>query len=250
MSGAPRSFGPLARLTVRGLLGRRRTLGVVLLAAAPVVVALVLAVGGGLGDPETLALEVFARLTLGLVIPLAALVLGTAALGTEIDDGTVVYLLVKPVPRRTVIAAKMVVAIGATAALAVPAAFLATLLVLGASSPALLAGIAAGVLVAVVLYTAVFIALSVFTGRALVIGLGYVLVWEGLVTTLLEGTRILSIREYALAVVSAVAGPISIPDGGATVATEVALVLSATVLALAFVLAAWRLGRFEVTATG
>ena len=30
-------------------------------------------------------------------MPLVALVLGTAALGSEIDDGTVVHLLVKPI---------------------------------------------------------------------------------------------------------------------------------------------------------
>lgn len=249
-AGPPRAFGPLVRVTVRGLLGRRRSLGVVLLAAAPVLVALILAVGGGLGDPETLAREVFTTLTLGLVIPLAALILGTAAIGTEIDDGTVVYLLVKPVPRRTVIVAKMLVAVAATVAVTLPAALLAGLLVLGMSAPGLLAGMAAGTLLAAVLYTAVFVTLSVFTGRALLAGLGYVLVWEGLVTTLLTGTRILSIREYALAVVEAFAGPSTFPGRESGVELTVALILSAIVLTLSFVLGAWRLGRFEVTDTG
>jgi ABC-2 type transport system permease protein len=249
-AGPPRAFGPLVRVTVRGLLGRRRSLGVVLLAAAPVLVAAIIAVGGGLGDPQTLAREVFATLTLGLVIPLAALVLGTAAIGTEIDDGTVVYLLVKPVPRRTVVVAKMLVATSATVVLTVPAALLAGLLLLGTSSPGLLAGMVAGSLLAAVLYTAVFVALSVFTGRALLAGLGYVLVWEGLVTTFLPGTQVLSIREYALAVVEAFAGPSGSAQRGTGVELPVALALSAVVLVLGFVLGAWRLGRFEVTDTG
>ena len=249
-AGPPRAFGPLVRVTVRGLLGRRRSLGVVLLAAAPVLVAVILAVGGGLGDPETLAREVFATLTLGLVIPLAALVLGTAAIGTEIDDGTVVYLLVKPVPRRTVIVAKMVVAISATVAVTLPATLVSGLLLLGTSAPGLLAGMVAGSLLAAVLYSAAFVTLSVFTGRALLAGLGYVLVWEGLVTTFLPGTQVLSIREYALAVVEAFAGPSALPGRGAAVELPVALALSTVVLTLAFVLGAWRLGRFEVTDTG
>jgi ABC-2 type transport system permease protein len=87
------------------------------------------------------------------------------------------------------------------------------------------------------------------TGRALVIGLGYVLVWEGLLTSLLPGTQILSIREYAMAVVSAVAG-IGEAGSGTGVDPLVALVAAATVLAVAVLLGVWRLGRFEVSEAG
>ena len=103
----------------RALLGRRRSLGVLLLAAVPVLVALILAVAGGLGSPASMAVDVFEGLNLALTIPLIALILGTGALGTQIDDGTIVYLLVKPVPRRTVVLRAMLVAAPATAALAV-----------------------------------------------------------------------------------------------------------------------------------
>ena len=42
-----------------------------------------------------------------------ALILGTAALGSEIEDGTAVYLLTKPIPRWLVALAKIVVAVAA-----------------------------------------------------------------------------------------------------------------------------------------
>jgi ABC-2 type transport system permease protein len=232
------------------MLGRRRSLGVVLLAAAPVFVAAILAVGGGLGDPDTLAFEVFSSITLGLVIPLAALILGTGALGTGIDDGTIVYLLVKPVPRRTVVLAAMLVAAMATAALTVPASLLSGLLLLGGTAPDLLLGMVLAALLASVLYAVVFVTLSVYTGRALVLGLGYVLVWEGLVTGLLTGTRILSIREYALAVVTAFGGSGLGEAGRSGVELPVAMLLSAAVLVGAFVLGSRRLGRFEMTDGG
>jgi ABC-2 type transport system permease protein len=245
----PAALGPLIRLTVRGLLGRRRTLGVVALAAAPVLVAAILAFAGGLGDADTMALDVFATITLGLVIPIAGLILGTAAIGTEIDEGSVVYLLLKPVPRRTVMLAKMLVAAAATTAITAPAALISGFLLLGGTAPGLLVATVAATLLAAILYAVVFVALSVFTGRALVVGLGYVLVWEGFVTSLLPGTRILSIREYALAVADAIS-----PGGGAAsgegVDTLVAVVLSAVVLVAAFALGSWRLGRFEATDTG
>jgi ABC-2 type transport system permease protein len=233
----------------RALLGRRRSLGVVLLALVPVLVALILAVAGGLGSPAAIAVDVFEGLNLALTIPLIALILGTGALGTQIDDGTIVYLLVKPVPRRTVVLGAMLVAAPATALLGVTSTVVSGFLVLGPNQLELQAGMALGALLASVLYGAVFVTLSVMTGRALVIGLGYVLVWEGLLTSLLPGTQILSIREYAMAVVSAVAGIDQAPTGTG-VDPLVALVAAATVLAVAVVLGIWRLGRFEVSEAG
>jgi ABC-2 type transport system permease protein len=245
----PAALGPLWRLMIRALLGRRRSLGVLLLAAVPVLVALILAVAGGLGPPATIAVDVFSTLTLGLAIPLVALILGTGALGTQVDDGTIVYLLVKPVPRRTVILAAMLVAAPATAALAVPATLVSGFLVLGTTAPNLQAGMALGALLASVLYGTVFVTLSVLTGRALVIGLGYLLLWEGFVTSVLPGTQVLSIREYAMAIVNAVAGT-SPARPGTGVDPLVAAAAAAVVLVAAVLLGVWRLGRFEVSEAG
>jgi ABC-2 type transport system permease protein len=233
----------------RAMLGRRRSLGVVLLATVPVVVALILAVGGGLGAAESMALDVFATLTLGLAIPLVALILGTGALGTQIDDGTIVYVLVKPVPRRTVILAATLVAAPATAALAAAATSVSGILVLGTAASDLQLAMVLGAVLASLLYATVFVTLSVFTGRALVFGLGYVLIWEGLATSLLPGTRLLSIREYAMAVVSAVSG-IESPGSSEGVDPLMAIVLSSVVIVVAIVLGVWRLSRFEVSEAG
>lgn len=243
----PAALRPLVRLAVRGLLGRRRSLAVALLAFSPVVVGAILAFGGGLGRPETIVLEVFGTITLGLVIPLVALVLGTAVLGTAIDDGTIAYLLVKPVPRATIAFAALLVAGAAAAGLTAPGVAVAGLLVLGPGGAPVVGATVVGGLLAAVLYAAVFVALSVVTSRALVAGLAYVLVWEGFVTTLLEGTRTLSIREYALAVVGALGGEAARVEEGAGVGLATAAAMSAIVLVGSFAIATWRLGRFEVT---
>ena len=143
----------------------------------------------------------------------------------------------------------MLVAAPATAALAAGSTLLSGFLVLGTTEPDLQAAMALGALLASVLYGTVFVTLSVMTGRALVIGLGYLLVWEGLVTSLLPGTQILSIREYAMAVVNAVAGTESAqPAGG--VDPRVAVIAAVVVLASAVLLGVWRLGRFEVSEAG
>ena len=49
-----------------------------------------------------------------LALPLVALLAATAVLGPEIDDGSIVYLLAKPVNRHGVAISKCAVALGAT----------------------------------------------------------------------------------------------------------------------------------------
>ena len=116
-------------------------------------------------------------------------------------------------------------------------------------SPGLLLGMLAGVLVSVIAYTAVFVTLSVWTGRALIAGLAYVLLWEGLVATFFSGTRLLSIREYGLDVAAGIAG-----SEAGTLARDVPLVtglaLSILVTVVAFWLGARRLARFEISDAG
>jgi ABC-2 type transport system permease protein len=248
--GETRVLGPLVRVIARGLLDRRRSAAVAFLAASPALAAAILAVADQPASPERLALAAFGTLGLGLVIPLVALLLGTAALGTMIDDGTISYLLVKPVRRHTIAAAALLVAAAATAGLTAPAVLISALLVAGPAAVGVAVGTLIGGLLAAVVYAAVFVALPLVTGRALVVGLGYVLVWEGFVTTFLEGTRMLSVREYALAVVEAITGIAWRVGLGEGVDPPVAVFLAAVTIALAFGVATRRLTRFEAREPG
>jgi ABC-2 type transport system permease protein len=242
-------LGPLVDLARRGLLGRRRFLLVGLLALAPVGVAAILVVGQGLGAKAEITRQLYDSLVMTTVVPLVGLILGTAALGAEIDDGTVVQLLVKPIGRSWIVLAKMVVAGATGAALCGTSVLVAGLLLVGLDSPELLLGMLAGAVLAVVAYTAVFVSLSVWTGRALIAGLAYVLLWEGFVASLFSGTRFLSIREYGLSVAAGIAGP-----AAGTLARDVpmatGLLLAGVVTVVAFELGARRLARFEVSDAG
>ena len=61
---------------------------------------------------------------------------------------------------------------------------------------------------AAVVYNALFVWLSTATSRALIAGLGYVVIWEGVLANLVGGARILSVSHYGLAVASSIApGP-------------------------------------------
>ena len=88
-------------LTLRQITGQRRILLVGVVAAlAPVGLALIYR-AGTFDDPlDWTANTLLDNIIVTVVLPLACLLVGTSAMGTEIEDGTAVYLLSKPLPRR------------------------------------------------------------------------------------------------------------------------------------------------------
>lgn len=233
-------MAPLIEVTLRGLLGRRRTILLVLLAGLPVLIALLVRASGGRPDAD----RVLDTLVVRTVMPLVALIVGTASIGSEIEDGTAVYLMIKPIARWRIALAKTLVAAGLTAALVVPSIVLTGLLLGTRTDPmTAIVGYSVACLIGGSAYAAAFMTVSVFTSRALLLGLAYTLIWEGVLAGLLEGTRFLSIRQATLGL-AAVLG-VKVP-GGDPLAPTVSVLVLGVVLVGAFVLGSWRLARFEV----
>lgn len=232
---------PIVGVTLRALLGRRRTLLMLLLVALPVVIGLLARLANRGLEVDRILDTMMVR----TVLPLVALVLGTAALGSELEDGTAVYLMIKPVPRWRIMGAKMLVAAGLTVVLVLPSTVLAGLLAggLGSAAVATTLGFAVGVSVGGIAYACAFVALSAFTSRALVLGLGYTLIWEGLLAGLLEGTRFLSIRQATLGIARGLPGE-TVAGAALDLGLSVSIVI-VTVVA-SFVLGSIRLSRLEV----
>jgi ABC-2 type transport system permease protein len=232
----------LLGITARALLNRRRTLLLALLGVLLVVSTVIYRLSNpdGSGSLEVMR-ELLADFGLGVLLPLVAVIVGTAVLGSELDDGTIVYLLAKPVPRWRIILVKLAVAWIVVELLVVPAILVAGLI--GHDDPGLALAYAAAATVGALEYTALFLALSLVTSRALIIGLAYVMVWEGVVAALFAGTRILSVRQHALAVAELVGGESA---AGAELAIGVALGMAVAVTLLAGWLAIRRLEAVEL----
>jgi ABC-2 type transport system permease protein len=229
----------LIDVTLRGLLGRRRTLLLILLVGLPVGIALLVRISGGRPDAD----RILDTLVVRTVMPLAALILGTAAIGSEIDDGTAVYLMIKPIARWRIALAKAVVAAGLTAALVVPAVVTTGLLIGSRTDTATsIIGYGVACLVGGSAYAVAFMTLSVFTSRALLVGLGYTLIWEGVLSGLLEGTKFLSIRQATIGI----AGAFGVRVPGDPLVPAVSVLVLAVVLIGGFLLASRRLARFEI----
>lgn len=234
------TFLVVARVTLRALLGRRRTLLLLLLAAIPVLVGLLVRantsgiseVGGTLDG-----------LVVRIILPLIALVFGTAALGSELEDGSGVHLLTKPIDRSTIVLAKVAVAGSLTALLVVPSTVATALLLTRSYEDGFgnAASLAVGVFAGSYLYAAIFAALSVITSRGLILGLGYALIWEGLLAGLLPGTQVFSVREYVRGIVHTLS-----PGTIDSLVGSGAVLYAAIALAGALAIASYRLAAYEV----
>jgi ABC-2 type transport system permease protein len=217
-------------ITLRGMLGRRRFL---LLLPLPIIQVGLALLAQGLGaSPSDWAQPVLVAFGFAVLLPLIALIVGTAVLGSEIDDGTIVHILSKPLPRKDIVLSKLAVAVLVTA---VSAAIPMYLSGMAAGGVRLALGLVVGCVLGSVAYSAIFLALSLLTRRPVLIGLLYVLIWEGILGNLLSGTRLLSVQQYCVAVADAVSrsdlltGTVSVP---VAVVMGLVLAVGGTLLAI------------------
>lgn len=180
-------------LTVRNGLGARRT--VVLVILPVILVGLAITVRALVGVDEDATIGVMVGLGLTVVLPLVALIAGTSVLAAEVDDGSIVYLLAKPISRHTIVVSKYLVAVTATILFTTLPIMLAGAIMTGELRGAI--GYAAGALLGAFAYSAIFLLLSAVTRHAVAAGLLYVLIWEGLLGGLLTGVRWLSVGAWS-----------------------------------------------------
>ena len=221
----------IAALTLRTLLGRRRAWLLLVLPAALLLLSLLLRLTVGEEDRTDAAVVVLGAFAIATVIPLLALIAGTGALGGEIDDGSIVYLLSKPVSRHVIVTTKLAVSAAVLAVFgAVPVLLSGLVLVGWADRLAVAYGV--GALVAGTTYCAAFLLLSVLTRNAVVVGLVYALVWEAGVGNVLPGAQALSIQQWSLAVTRLIVGEdrADALDLTAAVRPQIAIVLLVVVL--------------------
>jgi ABC-2 type transport system permease protein len=235
----------LLRLAFRQLLARRRIFGVALFAALPALLALV--ARGVATDPGAAAgvlAHMYGALLVPVTLPLCALVFGTGVFGSELEDGTVTYVMGKPVARWRIALTRIVAAAAMTALVVVPSALAAgVVMARGLDENGVVLAFSAAVAVGGLVYCALFVALSLSTRRALLTGLVYVILWEGLLSNLFGGTRALSVRQHTMALAEALARPgaLQAPLDGTT-----AVAMAALMAAAASAFAVWRLRHLEI----
>jgi len=238
-------------LTVRQFLRSRSifvVLGISLLAAILAGIVQAVPDENSIRDLRSIFSGLYLNLFAGTLLPLATLVLATAALGDEIEDRTLQYLTLKPVSRLQIVFEKLL----AVVAVLIPLTWFGIVVTWAITAfgnvdelrdllwPAL-----ASSLVAIIGFGSLFMLLSLFVQRALLIGVFYVFVWESTLSQFLPGIRAISIRHYTQSLFTRLLDDprISVdgPSGESTVViTIVALLVICTALAT------WRLQRMSL----
>ncbi len=233
----------VARLALASLLGRKRSWLLIGLAGLLFIVAGLTRWGSGadIGASSTL----IQNFGLGTLVPVMCLLIGTGVIAPEIEDGSVVYILAKPLPRATIALTKLAVAEAVALVFTVVPVLIATQIA-GDEGGRLALGMGLATALAAVAYTSVFFAIAVLAKNPTIIGLIYALLWEGTLAGYVPGVKSASIRQWALAPAESTLS--SHPELG--VASDVGLPLSVVLLvavtAGGLVAALWKLQRLTV----
>jgi len=230
----------LYRLFLGSIVTRGRVIG--LLALGAVAVLLGIAIGASdTTDKLDDGTFTIAGYGLSLLAPVVTLVFASAVLGDPNEDGTLVYLWLRPVSRVSIAGAAALAAFTVAAPIVVVPLTISAALV-GAGSELVVATAAATTL-AVAAYTGLFTWLGLRVKRALPWGLAYVLLWEGFVARAGGGSATLAVRAHTETLLTRLAdGPRRLIESSLTEAIVVPLVAAA----IAFLLTVRRLQRQDV----
>lgn len=217
-----RRFLAIVRVTILQLIGRRRSIGLIALGLIPAFILTLFALNEPDRETEEFFRTVILFLVLGVTVPISAIMLGSSSMGDERENKTISFLALRPIRREVIAAAKLVATwISSFVIGGVGAA--ATAIVLGLSVgswnevPAILAGTA----ITALGFAAVLQVVGYITDRAVVIGLGYLLIWEGIVTSAADQVATTSIWRIG---VSAYAGIIAGDHWGAPLGLDAQVV--------------------------
>lgn len=234
-------------LTRRQLFAKQRLFVAIGLTLVPTLIALIyrFTTDDPAADATGFLSMMYRGIVLGVLLPITALVFGTSAFGSEVEDGTLIYLMVKPVPRWHLTLSKYVVALGATLAVIIPAIFLAWALTPGATPIRVPLSYAAGSAVGSIIYCAIFVTLGITSRRALALGLLYIVAFENVLSRNVVGVKSLSVREFALAVCKKVVGTAA-EFTDVTVSMGTVWTMGTIFLVVALATGVFKLQRYEV----
>lgn len=237
----------ITSLTIRQFLRSRAlwvVLGISLLPSALAIIVQAVPGETALRDlRDTFANLLYQDLIAATLLPLATLVLSTAAFGDEIEDRTLQYLTLKPISRFRIVIEKLlaviivmipIVWIGITVTWAITA-FGNVDGMRDLLWPAL-----ASSLVAIIGFGSLFMLLSMIMQRALLVGVFYVFVWETSLSRFLPGIRAISIRHFTQSLFVRLVDDrrVEIPQLSAE---STVVITTAAILLICVALSTWRL---------
>lgn len=236
-------MGAVYSLALRQLAGRWRVLIMTVLAAMPVIIAVMMLRSNSAPSVREFEQAVLSAMLAGSIAPLVVLAIAAAAFANEVEDRTLANLTLAPIPRWKIVVPKLLAAItlagpfiAVSGVLTSQVAFLGDLRATIAVTVAGVAGVA--------MYASLFVWLGLVTTQAIGIGLLYIVLWEGFFAGFVSGARMFSIRHYSLALMHGLDGRRF--ASGTHIGLGMAIVVSVVVIGGFLWLSVRRLRRMDV----
>lgn len=244
-------MGAILALTLRQIASVRRLLIVGLLAILPVALTVAVALlGESPGDePDSDFVTVaIAGLVVGVVLPIVSMALAAPAFGDDVEDGTLSFIALTPIPQWRIALAKLAAPVIIAAPVAAIGGVVTAYVGLQGDVQASLA-VGAGLLLGAAAYCSIFTWAGLMTTRAISLGIVYVFLWEGLASALIPGVKFLSVSAYTVSVMLRLdeerLAVDALSDGA--IGFPAALICLAAVVAALYALSVWRLRTMDVT---
>lgn len=237
-----RSIPVFYRMLLRGQVTRGRAGALGVLGALIIGLTLVVSNGTSATDEsmQLSTLEVIAQFGLGIMVPLAAVLLATPMLGNLFEDRVLAYLWLKPVARWHLAVAALL----AVLSVLVPAVVLPIVIAAAVSGfPSLIAPLFLASLLGALAYGALYLFFGARFSWGLWLSLLYLVLWENVLSRLTSGLARVSIRSYLQTVASwSIDGEIPTETQGDVAAVVVPLAVAIVALALT----AWTLAKRDI----
>lgn len=236
----------ITALTIRQFSRSRSLLVVAVITLIPLLFAILPRVlpDYGLRDLRwLLAQNIYLDLFAATLLPLATLVLATAALGDEVEDKTLHYLAMKPLSRARIVLEKWLAVVAVTTVVVWGALAIIWAVVSWGyygDMQDILWPMLVSSLVGILGFGSLFMALSLVMNRALLFGVFYVFIWETTLSRFLPGIRSISISHYTRSTFVRMLDDRRIGIDGPSASTTIFIAVAIVVVA-SLALATWRL---------
>jgi ABC-2 type transport system permease protein len=195
-------MGSVYRLTLRQLSGRWRLSIMTVLAALPVIIALLMVSDRNAPSLREFETAILSAMLAGSIAPLVVLAIAAAAFGNEVEDRTLANLTLSPIARWKIAVPKLLATITIAGPFIAVSAFLTAHVAFLGDTRATIA-VTTSAIFGVAMYASAFVWLGLVSTQAIGVGLLYIVLWEGFFSGFVSGVRLLSIRHYAIALMHA-----------------------------------------------
>ena len=183
---------------LKQLITKGRLIGITIIGLLPILLGWV--IGRQSDDPLEAGVGFVSYMGLSILIPIVALIFASASLGDTREDGTLVYLWLRPISRLSVStgawAASVTIALPLTV---IPMTVSAILL--DAGNSVITATIITSIL-AVLAYSSLFVILGLIVKNPVLWGIAYIFIWEAIVASFAKPAAALAVSGYSRSIIT------------------------------------------------